>query len=229
MRILAIECSTEWLAVALADGGDCRERRERAGQTHSERVLPMVDALLAEADWTLNALDGIAFGAGPGSFTGVRIACGVAQGLALGAGLRVVGVATLEAIAQEARRVHGATHVFACADARMREVYVAAYGRDGDRWREIVAPAVVAPADVEVPAGRWFGAGDGLEAHPLVVERGLFHAVDPSIAPTARAVAELGRARLLAGEGVRAADALPLYVRHRVALTSAERAAGARL
>jgi tRNA threonylcarbamoyladenosine biosynthesis protein TsaB len=229
MRILAIECSTEWLAVALSDGGDCRERRERAGQTHSERVLPMVDALLAEAGCPLAALDGIAFGAGPGSFTGVRIACGVAQGLALGADLPVVGVATLEAIAQEAHRVHCAGQVFACTDARMREVYVAAYAREGGRWREVMAPAVVVPADVEVPAGRWFGAGDGLETHPLVVERGLFCAIDPSIVPTARAVAELAQARLLAGEGMRAAEALPLYVRHRVALTSAERAAGARL
>ena len=229
MRVLAIDCSTEWLEVALGDASGFRERREHAGQTHSERVLPLVDALLAEADWRLPSLDGIAFGAGPGSFTGVRIACGVAQGLALGADLPVAAVPTLEAIAQEAHRVHGALHVFACADARMREVYVAAYERADRRWREVLAPAVVGPADVVLPAGRWFGAGDGLAAYPEAAGPGAFAGTDATLKPSARGIGELGRVRLAAGEGAAAADALPLYVRHRVALTIAERAAGARL
>jgi tRNA threonylcarbamoyladenosine biosynthesis protein TsaB len=229
MRVLAIDCSTEWLAVALGDASGFRERREHAGQTHSERVLPLVDALLAEAGWRLASVDGIAFGAGPGSFTGVRIACGVAQGLALGAGLPVAAVPTLEAIAQEAHRVHGAGRVFACADARMKEVYVAAYERAGRRWREVLAPAVVAPADVVLPAGGWFGAGDGLASYPSLTGLGALAGTDAALKPSARAVGELGGERLAAGEGTAAADALPLYVRHRVALTTAERAAGARL
>ena len=108
-------------------------RGEPSGQAHSERLLPLIDAVLAEAGWSLRSLDGIAFGAGPGSFTGVRIACGVAQGLALGADLPLVPVPTLVALAQAAWRVHGGTRVVACLDARMREVYVAAYERDGDR------------------------------------------------------------------------------------------------
>ena len=110
MRVLAIDCSTEWLAVALGDASGFHERREHAGQTHSERVLPLVDALLVEVGWKLEDLGGIAFGAGPGSFTGVRIACGVVQGLALGRGLPVAAVPTLEAIAQDAHRAHGAAH-----------------------------------------------------------------------------------------------------------------------
>ena len=229
MRVLAIDCSTEWLAVAVGDATGFRERREHAGQAHSERVLPLVDALLADAGWRLADLGGIAFGAGPGSFTGVRIACGVAQGLALGAGLPVAPVPTLLAIAQDARRAHGAARVFACTDARMKEVYVAAYEDVDGRWREVVAPAVVAPAEVALPGGRWFGAGDGFAAYPDVARLGTLAGVDATLRPSARAVGELGRVRLAAGEGVTAAAALPLYVRHRVALTTAERAAGARL
>jgi tRNA threonylcarbamoyladenosine biosynthesis protein TsaB len=229
MRVLAIDCSTEWLAVALGDASGFHERREHAGQTHSERVLPLVDALLVEVDWKLADLGGIAFGAGPGSFTGVRIACGVAQGLALGRGLPVAAVPTLEAIAHDAHRAHGATRVFACTDARMKEVYVAAYERADARWREVLVPAVVGPAEVALPAGRWFGAGDGLAVHPALAECCGFSGVDATIRPSAGAIGELGRARLMAGQGTAPAEALPLYVRHRVALTSAERAAGARL
>lgn len=229
MRVLAIDCSTEWLAVAVGDAGGFRERREHAGQTHSERVLPIVDALLSEAGWRLADLGGIAFGAGPGSFTGVRIACGVAQGLALGAGLPLAGVPTLLAVAHDAHRQHGAARIFACTDARMKEVYVAAYERVGDRWREVSPPAVIAPAAVVAPEGRWFAAGDGLAAHPIVAQRCAFAGIDPALKPSARAIGELGRARLVAGEGVAPAEASPLYVRHRVALTTAERLAGARL
>jgi tRNA threonylcarbamoyladenosine biosynthesis protein TsaB len=192
-------------------------------------VLPVVDALLHDVGWQLADLGGVAFGAGPGSFTGVRIACGVAQGLALGRGIPVAAVPTLEAIAQDAHRAHGAARVFACTDARMKEVYVAAYERLHARWREVLAPAVVGPADVALPDGRWFGAGDGLTAYPVLIERCAFAAADATIKPSARAIGELGRARLTAGQGTRASDALPLYVRHRVALTTAERAAGARL
>jgi len=228
MRVLAIECSTEWLAVALGDASGFRECREHAGQTHSERVLPLVDALLGGAGWTLAELDGIAYGAGPGSFTGVRIACGIAQGLALGAGLAVVPIPTLEAIAQDARRAHGAARVFACTDARMKEVYVAAYESVGQAWRPVLAPAVVGPSDVVLPPGAWFGAGDGLDAYPEVVARCRFAGLDATLKPSARAIGELGRAGLAAGRGTAPAEALPLYVRHRVALTTAERAAGMR-
>jgi tRNA threonylcarbamoyladenosine biosynthesis protein TsaB len=232
MKILALDTSTNWLSVACGDGTSWHVRGEPAGQAHSERVLPLVEAVLAEAAWPLAALDGIAFGAGPGSFTGVRIACGVAQGLAFGAALPVVPVPTLETLAQVAWRAHGATRVFACLDARMHEVYVAAYVRSGEAWRERLAPVVVPPAAAALPDGDaadWFGAGDGFAVHPELRRLLSLSDVDDRAVPDARAVGELAAPRLAAGEGVAAADALPLYVRHRIALTSAERAAGLRL
>lgn len=229
MRVLAIDCSTEWLAVAAGDETACVERREHAGQLHSQRVLPLVDELLRERGWPLRSLDGIAFGAGPGSFTGIRIACGVVQGLALGASLPVVPVATLEALAQTAGARHRAARVFTCLDARMREVYVAAYVRDRKGWTVAQQPSVTKPEDVALPAGEWFGAGEGLRTYPSLVTSLALEGHDPAIAPSAQAIVELALPRLAAGEAVDAAHALPLYVRHRVALTSDERAAGARL
>ena len=229
MRVLAIDCSTEWLVVAAGDANGCVERREHAGQTHSQRALPRIDAVLAECGWRVADLDGIAFGAGPGSFTGVRIACGVAQGLALGASRPLVPIATLEVLAQQAFRAHGATRVYACLDARMREVYVAGYQREGKGWREAQLPAVLKPDDVILPDGEWFGAGEGFLAYPELAKRLALRTVDATIVPSGRAMVDLAAPRLAAGQGVDAAHALPLYVRHRVALTSAERAAGVRL
>jgi len=233
MRILALETSTEWCSVAVGDGEDWYVRDEHAGQAHSERLLPMVDAALAATGWSLHSLDGLAFGAGPGSFTGIRIGCGVAQGLALGADLRVVPVPTLAAIAQDAFRARGWPRVLACLDARMREVYVAAYAREGGVWREIAAPSVVPPAKVLRPAtaaeAGWFGAGNGFAAYPALGLQLDLSQVAADVHPTALAVAQLALPRLAAGGGVAAADALPLYVRHRVALTTAEQEAGARL
>lgn len=229
MRIVAIDCSTEWLSVALGDGALLRERREHVRQSHSERALPLLSVLLADAGWSLDDVEGIAFGAGPGSFTGVRIACGVAQGLAFARSLPVVPVATLCAIADEAFAVHGATRVVACMDARMREVYVARYERHGDGWREAEAPRVVKPDALTPPAGAWFGAGDGFAAYPGLATRLALASHDAQLLPTASAIVRLALPRFEAGETVEAERALPLYVRHRVALTTAEREAGAAL
>ena len=230
MRILALETSTEWCSVAVGDGARWHVRDELAGQAHSERALVLCAALLAEADWPLRSLDGIAFGAGPGSFTGIRIACGLAQGLSLADDLPVVPVPTLAALAQSAWTDGGHTHVVACLDARMREVYVAAYHRRDETWHDVAAPAVLAPAAVVSPAGSgWFGAGNGFRVYPALTSQLALAGVDEAARPTARAVAELALPRLAAGEGVAAEDALPLYVRHRVALTTAERDAGGRL
>jgi tRNA threonylcarbamoyladenosine biosynthesis protein TsaB len=230
MRLLAIETSTEWCSVAVGDGAHWHLRDEHAGQAHSERLLPMVDAALAEAGWALRDLDGLAFGAGPGSFTGIRIGCGVTQGLALGADLPVVPVPTLAALAQDAFRARGWTRVLACLDARMREVYVAAYARDSGAWREVASPSVLPPAGVSrarhLGAGDWFGAGNGYAAYPLLAQQLALVRDDAEARPSARAIGELALPRLAAGEAVGAADALPLYVRHRVALTTAEQVAG---
>jgi tRNA threonylcarbamoyladenosine biosynthesis protein TsaB len=230
LRILAVETSTERCSVAVGDGVRWLVRDEAAGQSHSERALAMCAELLAEAGFALSRLDGIAFGAGPGSFTGVRIACGLAQGLALADGLPVVPVPTLAALAQAAWTSGGRERVVACLDARMREVYVAAYARRGETWVEVAAPAVLPPAAVAGLGGAgWFGAGSGFGAYPDLVAQLELAAADPSARPTAQAVGELALPRLAAGEGVAAAEALPLYVRHRVALTTAERDAGLRL
>ena len=232
MQILALDASTDSCAVALGDGAHWAERAENAGQRHSELLLPMVRALLAEARLDLATLGGIAFGAGPGSFTGLRIACGVAQGLALGANLPVVGVTTLEAMAETARQKSGRTRVIAALDARMREVYVAAYEHDGLRWRVVLEPAVATPGEAPLPPGdSWTGVGNGFAAYPALRERfrGALAGCDEGILPTAVAIGSLALPRFAAGEGVPAREAAPLYVRHRVALTTAERAAGMRL
>jgi tRNA threonylcarbamoyladenosine biosynthesis protein TsaB len=230
MKILAFDTSTHWLSVACGDGNAWAARAEHAGEGSSERLLPLIDAVLAEAGVTLRDLDGIAFGAGPGSFTGVRIACGVAQGLALGSARPLVAVSTLEALAEAAWRGRGATRVVACLDARMREVYLAAYERDGDGWRERHAPAVSKPDAVALAdVAGWTGAGDGFAAYPALGATLALSSVDPDARPDARAIATLALPRLAAGEGVAAGAARPFYVRHRVALTSAERSAGQRM
>jgi tRNA threonylcarbamoyladenosine biosynthesis protein TsaB len=242
MWMLALDSSTEWCSVAVGDGRRWYGRDEHVGQSHSERLLPLARTMLAEAGLALSQLDGIAFGAGPGSFTGIRISCGVAQGLALGADLPVVAVPTLEALAQQARREHGWSTVVACLDARMREVYAAMYTYTerttaevttaaSRAWRTLMGPVAIPPAALRLPShtGELYGAGNGYAAYPsLAADLGLA-AVDPRQRPTAQSIGELALPRLSAGEAVAAAQALPLYVRHRVALTTAEREAGVRL
>src|SRR5262249_33050051 len=137
----------------------------RAGNRHSELALPMLETLLKETHLSVESLDAVAFGAGPGSFTGLRIACGIAQGLAFPRGIPVLGISTLEALAEES----GATRVLACIDARMREVYYAALQREGPGknpvGRQVLAARCAAPAAVEVPPGDWIGAGNGFAAY----------------------------------------------------------------
>jgi tRNA threonylcarbamoyladenosine biosynthesis protein TsaB len=232
MTILALDASTELCSVAVGGSAGFCERTVHAGQRHSELMLPMVRALLADFSVTLAQLEGIAFGAGPGSFTGLRIACGVAQGLAFGAGLPVVGVPTLAAIAQAARTLGGHARVYAALDARMHEVYVAAYEFDGTRWHERIEPAVVGPDAAPLPPGPgWFGAGNGFAAYPELRTHlgGALAACDATLAPGAGAIGALALPRFAAGEAVAARDASPLYVRHRVALTTAERASSTTL
>jgi len=242
MWMLALDSSTEWCSVAVGDGRRWHGRDEHVGQSHSERLLPLARTMLAEAGLALSQLDGIAFGAGPGSFTGIRIGCGVAQGLALGADLPLVAVPTLEALAQQARREHGWSTVVACLDARMREVYAAMYTYTeltttevttaaSRAWRTLMGPIAIPPAALHLPAhtGEPYGAGNGYAAYPsLAADLGLA-AVDQRQRPTAQSIGELALPRLSAGEAVAPAQALPLYVRHRVALTTAERKAGIRL
>jgi tRNA threonylcarbamoyladenosine biosynthesis protein TsaB len=227
MRLIAFDTATEWCTAALWSDGELAVREERAGQRHSELLVPMVMDLLAEAGMKLNQLDGLAYGMGPGSFTGLRIACGVAQGLALGAGVPVLGVSTLEALAEEAWMADGADRVLACLDARMHEVYAGLYQRHADAWACIAGPVVCPPASVPVPPTPGFvGVGSGFEAYPELsaMGHGILGLVDGRCIPHARAVARLAAPRFARGEGQPPEAAEPLYIRDKVALKICERA-----
>jgi len=218
MRFCAFETATDWCSVALWLDGEMRSLERRAPNGHAELALPMLQRLLAGAGCKAGDLQGVAFGAGPGAFTGLRIACGLAQGIAFARDLPVIGISTLEAMAEES----GAARVVACLDARMGEVYHAALEKDGARWREVSPASCTRPADFAAPAGEgWIGCGNGFEAYgPMGMTRVL-----PEVHPTAAAVARLAAPRLAAGEGVDAALAAPTYVRDKVAFTQAELAA----
>jgi tRNA threonylcarbamoyladenosine biosynthesis protein TsaB len=218
MRFAAIETSTEWCSVALWNEGEIAALERRAGNRHSELALPMLETLFANWGITASNLDAIAFGAGPGAFTGLRIACGLAQGLALARGLPLIGISTLAALAQES----GAARVVACIDARMREVYYAALEKRAGRWHEVIAAQCVAPQSAPRPPGEgWVGCGNGFDVYYETM-RTRVSVVKAQLHPTALAVAQLAAPRLAAGEGVDAALAAPIYVREKVAFTKEE-------
>jgi tRNA threonylcarbamoyladenosine biosynthesis protein TsaB len=213
MRFAALETSTEWCSVALWRDGEIACIERRAGNRHSELALPMLERLLKRSGFTALELDAVAFGAGPGSFTGLRIACGLAQGLAFARGIPVIGISSLEALAEES----GALRVVACIDARMHEVYYAALEKHGGGWTEVIPARCEAPPVLKMDEG-WIGAGNGFAAYGnMGLEK-----VQPEVHPTAIAVARLAAPRLAAGEGVDAAAAAPIYVREKVAFTTAE-------
>jgi len=216
VKIAAFETSTEWCSVALWRDGELCAVEERAANRHGELALPMLQRLLGDARLGAADLEAVAFGAGPGSFTGLRIACGLAQGLAFARGLPVLAISSLEALAEEC----GAPRVVACVDARMGEVYYSALEKRGTRWEEVIAAQCVAPAAAPRPdGGGWVGCGNGFALYGAM---GL-HPVYPEVHPTAAAVARLAAPRLAAGEGVDAGDAVPHYLRDKVALTTEER------
>ena len=225
MKLLVLDTSTEWCSAALWLDGQVASRRVLAEQRHSSLLLPMIDALLHDAGVALRELDGIGYGAGPGSFTGLRIACAVTQGLAFGADLPVVGVSTLESIAAQS----GADRVLTVLDARMAEVYWAAYERADDRWQVVSAPQLALPDSVAVPgAGEWVGAGNGFVALGDVLLPRLetqLARIDATLMPDAAAMAPLAAQAFARGEGMDAALAAPIYLRDKVALTVDERRA----
>lgn len=218
MRFAALETSTEWCSVALWRDGEIACVERRAVNRHSELALPMLERLLTQARLTAADLDAVAFGAGPGAFTGLRIACGIAQGLAFARGIPVLGISTLEALAEES----GAARVVACLDARMREVYYAALEKRAGRWQEVIAAQCIAPQSAPRPPGDgWVGCGNGFEVYGEFLGSKV-SMMKPQIHPTAVAVAQLAAPRLAAGEGVDAALAAPVYVRDKVAFTKEE-------
>lgn len=224
MRLLALETATRHLSVAFWQDGELIERSGEIPSGGSEHLLPWMHELLAEAGVALNQIDGIAFGAGPGGFTGLRLACGVAQGLAWGLDLPVLPVSTLEALALAS----GECEVWVCLDARMNEVYAAAYRVEGDGVGRLMAPVCLPPAVAPAPtfAGGW-GVGDGFAVYgPLLRARKPdLVGLRADVFPTAAAVLRLAAPRFSRGEATSAALAQPVYVRDKVALTTAERMA----
>jgi tRNA threonylcarbamoyladenosine biosynthesis protein TsaB len=228
MRVLAFDTSTEVLSVALLAERGTIDRRHDGARTHAEHILPLVHAVLDEAGISLSMLDGIAAGVGPGSFTGVRMSLAVAQGLAFGAGLPVVPVTSLEALAFQAIE-EGADRVLACLDARMGELYWGCFARDPEASLRLLDSLHVGAANsIRLPdSGLYRGIGAGFAAYPeLTALPGV--AVDARAAiavPSAVLMAKLGALRLEAGLGLDPADLTPQYVRDKVALTEAERRA----
>jgi tRNA threonylcarbamoyladenosine biosynthesis protein TsaB len=223
LKILALDTSTEYCSVALSIGGEVHSRDAKAGQTHSQILLPMVDELLRSHALRARQLDGIAYGQGPGSFTGLRIACGVVQGLAFGANLPVVGVGTLLAMAAGTR----AERVVCCVDARVREIYHAAYRRVDGEWIAVCDPSVCAPAEAPALEGaEWLGCGSGFASYREVLEQryaGRLAAVMPEHYPHARDIARLAQPRFEARQALSAEQAIPVYLREKVALRIDER------
>ncbi|MDR0769778.1 MAG: tRNA (adenosine(37)-N6)-threonylcarbamoyltransferase complex dimerization subunit type 1 TsaB [Burkholderiales bacterium] len=238
MRLLALETSTHWLSVAVGGAAGWVTRDVEVGPGHSGRILPLIQEALAEAGTSLKQIDAIAFGAGPGSFTGVRIACGVAQGLALGlvsgAGVPLVPVCSLLAVAESARVRYGVERVCTATDARIREVYAAAWQYQAGGWDEVMVPMVARPEEAaaafrriaETAEDAWSIAGDGLAVYPELGSALPWQVAEANVRPAAQAIGELALAAWERGEKVTAAEAMPLYVRQRVALTRAEREAG---
>lgn len=223
--ILAIETSTELASAALLHKGQLLTRQSSGASTHSEAVLPMVQQLLEQAGLTLADCDALAFGSGPGSFTGVRTAAGVIQGLAFGANLPVVPVVTLQAMAQICHDKTGAPDVLAVLDARMGEVYWAQYRYAGDAWQTVLEPRLSAPSEI-APAGSVTVCGNGFAAYAAAFAgRPFAENALTDLMPHAAQVAMLARQAFARGEAVRAQDAQPLYLRNQVALTTLERAA----
>jgi len=222
LKILALETSAEICAVSLRVGETTESCEEAAGQKHSELLLPMVQDLLDAARLRVHDLDAVAYGAGPGSFTGLRIGCGVVQGLAFAAGCRVVPVGSLEALAEAA----DGQKVVVCTDARMGQIYHGAFERKGEMWQTILPPSLCNPDRLPVlPGNGWIGCGSGFERYREVLV-GQYQPqlldVKMDVVSRANEIASLGAKYLAAGHTVSCAEAVPVYVRDKVALTMKE-------
>ncbi|MEM9056718.1 MAG: tRNA (adenosine(37)-N6)-threonylcarbamoyltransferase complex dimerization subunit type 1 TsaB [Pseudomonadota bacterium] len=219
MKLLALD-TTQACSVALLDGDDLCERADATPRAATAQVLPMVEAVLAEAGCGLDALDALAFARGPGGFTGLRIAAGVVQGLALGAGLPVVPVSSLATLAQGAFRQHGCRHVLVCVDARLDEVYWGAFAIDDAGLAVAAGPETLSAPDAVAVDGstRWFAVGSGWDAYPQLGERlaDVLIGRDTALPASAVDVARLAAAGF-PGNAVEAEQAQPVYLRNDVA------------
>ncbi|WP_371185441.1 tRNA (adenosine(37)-N6)-threonylcarbamoyltransferase complex dimerization subunit type 1 TsaB [Thalassotalea maritima] len=224
MNLLAIDASTEACSVAISFNGKQYEKFELAPQSHSLLLLPMIDALLAEANCTLADMQGLVFGRGPGSFTGVRIGIGVAQGLAFAANLKVVGVSTLQTMAQQAYDKDGSALVLSAIDARMAEAYVGVYQADEHGLMQpLMEEAVMPPASISdhiaeaVKGHSLAGVGSAWQAYGDTLKALAEPHIDEALQfPRASAMLKLGASMFANGEGVDAEHAQPVYVRDTV-------------
>jgi tRNA threonylcarbamoyladenosine biosynthesis protein TsaB len=223
LKILAFDTSTEYCTTVLSLDGGIVKREAYAQRQHSELLLPMIQDTLTEAGLRLSDLDGLAFGAGPGSFTGLRIACGVAQGLALATGLPVIGISTLEAIAQQ----NAHDRIVVALDARMGEIYHAAYIRQGNRWNPVSEPALCQPQHAPaLPDDGWMACGNGFKVYHAQLQalyRDQLMAIRNEQYPHAQEIAQLAASRSIADFCTDPAQAAPVYIRNKVALKESER------
>lgn len=219
-NLLAIETSEETCSAALQSGGDCMELFESEPRKHSELILPMIDRLMAEAGLSRSSLDAVAFGRGPGSFTGVRIATAVAQGIGYALDIPVVPVSTLQALAQGAFRQTGAVSVLAALDARMQELYWGAFTLQDGLMQPAGEEMVIAPSEVPFPDGTgWTAAGSGWAAHADLLGQRLGEHVSsilPDTACHARDVATIAASMLSDSADYPVFEAMPVYLRNRV-------------
>lgn len=220
--ILALETATEACSVALLHEGKILQRFEHRPQGQADLVLPMIDSLLSEAGLKTSDLDVVAFGRGPGSFTGLRIAAAVAQGIAVAAGLPVIAVSTLATVAQGVYREHGHTAVIAAIDARMQEIYWAYYRLENGLMTLAGDERVTPPDAISVPdeGKNWAGACSGWRAYPDVLNsrlQGFLGDIYPEFWPQAAHLLELAQPLWQQGGTVDAGEALPVYLRNNVA------------
>lgn len=223
MKILAVDTATENCSVALMIDDKIYSRSEVAPRDHTKKVLPMVDEVLAEAGVALTDLDALAFGRGPGSFTGVRIGIGIAQGLGFGADLPMIGISTLKAMAQATFRRHGVEHAAVAIDARMSEVYWGQFSRmsNGD-WQEVMPECVIPPAEladvVSDSEHNWYEAGTGWQAYAdQLADLSITRTRSDVLHPDAQDMVLLAKYELEKGNTVDAEQASPVYLRDTVA------------
>jgi tRNA threonylcarbamoyladenosine biosynthesis protein TsaB len=224
LNLLAVETSTELCSVALLRGDELFVEEAVAENRHSEMLVPMIRRLLERSRLRVSQMDAFGFGQGPGSFTGIRIACGIVQGLAFAARRPVVPVPSLLALAEQSNE----GRVIAALDARMDEAYLAAYARHGDDWDEVIAPRLAArDALPPLPGPRWAATGSGFDRFDWLREayRESIEMRFEGDLPRARSVARIAARRLARGGGIAAEQAAPLYLRDKVALTTEERQA----
>ncbi len=220
-RILAVDTATEACSVALLCDGEIISRFAISPREHTQKVLPMVEEVLAEAGMKLNQLDALAFGRGPGSFTGVRIGVGISQGLALGANLPMIGVSSLMALAQGAFRIAGQANVLVAIDARMSEIYCAQYQRNEQGlWLGEETEAVLIPDDFKAKfsslRGQWGCAGTGWEAYPQLLAEQSFITDSQVTLPDAQDMLPIALQLWQAGKVIAVEEVEPTYLRNEV-------------